>query len=395
MKYAENYVRSSAAIITAYKGDIPLAAFLKMHFAANKKFGSKDRKYISQLCYHYFRLGHALDHLSKEVGIKTALFLCNDLAGEWEILFDNIWLENWSDNLIERFSFVQTNFPAVSSKSIFPFQQFLSKEIDQDLFSFSHCIQPDLFIRVRPAQSTAVLTALQNAQFSYQLIGDDSISLPNGTKLEGIVAIDQQVVIQDLSSQKVGELLSSIKSLQGSTTISVWDCCAASGGKSILAKDVLEHIDLTVSDIRETILHNLKARFNRAGIKKYHSFVIDLTKQLTHQNLMSKNQYDLVICDAPCSGSGTWGRTPEQLHFFNEKNIDHFQQLQQKVVTNIIPAVKKGGYLLYITCSVFEKENESMSRFIEANSNFQLIEQKLIKGYSHKADTMFVALFQH
>ncbi|MEI6264485.1 MAG: Fmu (Sun) domain-containing protein [Sphingobacteriia bacterium] len=395
MKYAENYIRSSIAIIGLYQGDIPFAVFLKNYFAANKKFGSKDRKYISQLCYNYFRLGKAVDHLSKEIGIKIALFICNDSAGEWEILFDEIWLKNWSDNLRKRFSFIQLEYPSITVHSIFPFQQFLSKEVDQDLFSLSHCIQPDLFIRVRPFNSTAVLTALQNAELPYQLIGDDSISLPNGTKLEGIITIDQQAVVQDLSSQKVGEVLTSIKPLIGSNTISVWDCCAASGGKSILATDVFEKIELTVSDIRESILHNLKARFSRAGINKYHSFIIDLAKQLTHQNSVSKNQYDLILCDAPCSGSGTWGRTPEQLHFFNEKSIDQFHQLQQKLVANIIPAVKKGGYLLYITCSVFEKENESISRFIQANAGFQLIEQKLIKGYTHKADTMFVALFQH
>ncbi len=395
MKYAENYIRSAIAIIGLYQGDMPLAAFLKIHFSANKKFGSKDRKYISQLCYNYFRLGQAVVDLSKEVGIKIALFLCNDSAEEWGVLFDDTWLKNWSASFVNRISFVQAEFPSVNSKSIFPFHQFLSKEIDQDLFSFAHCIQPDLFIRVRPLHSTAVLAALQNAQYSYKLIGDNSISLTNGTKLEGIVEIDKQAVIQDLSSQQVGEVISSIKPLLGSNTISVWDCCAASGGKSILANDILENIELTVSDIRESILHNLKARFSRAGITKYHSFVIDLCKQLAQQNSMSKNQYDIVICDAPCSGSGTWGRTPEQLHFFNEKNIDQFQQLQQKVVTNIMSAVKKGGYLLYITCSVFEKENEQISNFIKANSTFQLIEQKLIKGYTHKADTMFVALFQH
>lgn len=395
MKYAENYVRSSTAIITAYNGDIPLAAFLKMHFAANKKFGSKDRKFISQLCYNYFRLGQAVVDLSKEVGIKIALFLCNDSAEEWGVLFDDTWLKNWSDNFIKRFSFVQSKYPSINGQSIFPFYQFLSKEIDQDLFSFSHCIQPDLFIRVRPLHSIAVLAALQNAQYSYKLIGDNSISLPNGTKLESIVEIDQQVVIQDLSSQQVGDVLNRIKPLLDSKTISVWDCCAASGGKSILANDILENIELTVSDIRVSILHNLKVRFSKAGINKYNSFIIDLAKQLIDQNSMSKNQYDIVICDAPCSGSGTWGRTPEQLYFFNEKNIDQFQQLQQKVVTNIIPAVKKGGYLLYITCSVFEKENELISSFIKVNSTFQLIEQKVIKGYAHKADTMFVALFQH
>ncbi len=395
MKFAENYIRSSIVIIDLYQGDIPFAVFLKNYFSANKKFGSKDRKYITQLCYNYFRLGKSTAVLSKEVGIKIALFLCNDLAGEWEIIFDNIWLKNWSDNLMKRISFVQAEYPSINDQSTFPFLQFLSKEIDPTIFSFSHFIQPDLFIRARPSYSRAVLTALQNAQYSYKLVGDNSISLPNGTKLESIIEIDKQAVIQDLSSQQVGEVLSSIKSSLGSNTISVWDCCAASGGKSILAKDVLVNIDLTVSDIRESILHNLKARFSRAGISKYRSFVIDLSKQFTHQNSMSKNQYDIVICDAPCTGSGTWGRTPEQLHFFNEKNIDQFQQLQQKLVTNIIPAVKKGGYLLYITCSVFEKENELVSSFISSHSSFQLVEQKSIKGYTQKADTMFVALFKY
>jgi 16S rRNA (cytosine967-C5)-methyltransferase len=49
---------------------------------------------------------------------------------------------------------------------------------------------------------------------------------------------------------------------------------------------------------------------------------------------------------------------------------------------------------LYITCSVFEKENESVAQFIAANLGAQLVEQKIIEGYTQKADTMFAALFQ-
>jgi len=52
----------------------------------------------------------------------------------------------------------------------------------------------------------------------------------------------------------------------------VWDCCAASGGKSILAKDVFGNITLTVSDIRKSILHNLRKRFSEAGIEKLSFF---------------------------------------------------------------------------------------------------------------------------
>jgi 16S rRNA (cytosine967-C5)-methyltransferase len=394
MKYAENYVRSSTAIITAYKGDMPLAAFLKMHFAANKKFGSKDRKYITQLCYNYFRLAPVIRNEDLATGIKIALFICNDSIGEWASLFDEYWQQNWSEKLENRVAFIQSKFASVTSLSIFPFNHLLSKDINHHLFSLSHCIQPDLFIRVRPAKMDKVLNSLKAANFLFEIVEGNTIRLPNGTKLETIVTVDEDIVIQDLSSQRVGTMLDKIKSVNALNILSIWDCCAASGGKSILAHDIFENIQLTVSDIRQSILHNLESRLNRAGVDPLNSFLIDLSKPIDFKKSVNKNQFDLVICDAPCSGSGTWSRTPEQLSFFDEKKVDEFQQLQQQIVTNISPSIKKGGYLLYITCSVFEKENELVSQFIVANIGAKLVEQKIIKGYTQKADTMFVALFQ-
>ena len=66
--------------------------------------------------------------------------------------------------------------------------------------------------------------------------------------------------------------------IQEESHLKAWDCCAASGGKSILLKDKFPRVQLTVSDIRETILRNLRQRFQRAGIKDYHAFVADLSK---------------------------------------------------------------------------------------------------------------------
>jgi len=106
-------------------------------------------------------------------------------------------------------------------------------------------------------------------------------------------------------------------------------------------------------------------------------------------------QFDLIICDAPCSGSGTWGRTPEQLTQFSEYEIVVFQQLQQQIVQNALPKLRNNGFFLYITCSVFEAENEAIVPFVESRFPFmKLVEQSVIKGYADKADTMFVALFK-
>ncbi len=199
--------------------------------------------------------------------------------------------------------------------------------------------------------------------------------------------------MQDYSSQRIKAFLQIIKSdfKHQTSDIKVWDCCAASGGKSILAVDVLEKIDLTVSDVRPSIIYNLKRRFKEAGIKNYYSFVTDLTNS---QFPIPNSNFDLIICDAPCTGSGTWSRTPEQLYFFTKEKINYYVELQKKIVTNTIPHLANNGFFLYITCSVFKKENEEVVEFILNNFKLQLVKQEVLVGYNKKADTMFGALFK-
>ena len=180
--------------------------------------------------------------------------------------------------------------------------------------------------------------------------------------------------------------------LQSSQKITAWDCCAASGGKSILLYDKLKgNIKLTVSDIRDNILINLGKRLQQAGININRNFIADLT---VSSGLSAAENFSIIICDAPCTGSGTWSRNPEQLHFFDKKTIDVYAERQQQIISNVIPHLNTGGIFFYITCSVFKKENEEMVSFIKAkNSQLQLIQMEYLKGYENAADTMFVAVF--
>jgi 16S rRNA (cytosine967-C5)-methyltransferase len=399
MRYAHQYVKSAVALLQAYDGTVPLAAFLKQYFTQHKKFGSKDRKYIARLCYYYFRLGHAARTLPAEDAIRLAVYCCNDASSEWAELYSESWLGHWPVLLQQRLAYAATVYPTFDFKNIFPFHEALSEEIDPALFSASHLVQPDLFLRIRPGKSKLLQAALTTSGVPFVAVSDTALALPNGTNLEGIADTDREAVVQDYSSQRVGELLEPIRqewatrSVAGDKTptpASVWDCCAASGGKSILAKDILGNIRLTVSDLRTSMLHNLEQRFHRAGINTYRKFSADLTKK----DQLPSEQFDLIICDAPCSGSGTWGRTPEQLHYFEEKQITHFHELQQKISSNVATALKPGGYLLYITCSVFAKENEAIVTLLKEQEGLQLLQQQLIKGYTQKADTMFAALLR-
>ncbi|THU32077.1 hypothetical protein FAM09_28030 [Niastella caeni] len=173
--------------------------------------------------------------------------------------------------------------------------------------------------------------------------------------------------------------------------LKLWDACAASGGKSILAYDIFKHIDLTVSDVRKSILSNLEKRFAAAGIKQYNSFIGDIS---TSTSEIQHATFDIIITDVPCTGSGTWSRTPEQLYYFDPHQIERYSALQKKIVSHAIPHLKPGGFLLYCTCSVFKKENEDVVQFISEQYPLQLLEKELMTGYDKKADTLFGAVFQ-
>ena len=67
--------------------------------------------------------------------------------------------------------------------------------------------------------------------------------------------------------------------------------------------------------------------------KKYHSFIADLSADSWQQQ---KKKFDFIICDAPCTGSGTWARTPEQLYYFKKDAIEKYAALQNKIIENIV-----------------------------------------------------------
>jgi 16S rRNA (cytosine967-C5)-methyltransferase len=389
------YLNYAIAILEKYNGEEPFHLYLKKYFLANKKHGSKDRKIITSLCYDYFRVGCAV---SPSADIFETLLLATFLIEEKLSPVLEKLKPEWN-RLIYRdiFSKIEMVKDLFSIEKIFPHLNEISKQINIKNFCFSFLIQPKLFIRIRPGYKNLVFSKLKNLQIPFEKINENCLAFSNNEKISEVLNIDKEAVIQDYNSQLTLNLTSYIEYLQkesfGQTSdISLWDCCAASGGKSILAFDLFKNIQLTVSDTRKSILENLRKRFAKAGIKNYRSFVADLSISLRQKDLLEKQ--DLVIADVPCSGSGTWARTPEQLHFFSKKKIGEYALLQQKIVSNAIEYLKDDGYLLYITCSVFKKENEENAEFFEKNLNLQLVKTRYLQGYEMQADTLFAALFR-
>lgn len=369
-----------------YTGDEPLSSFLRQFFSKEKKYGSRDRKAISHLCYGYFRLGHALEGLPVEERMMKALFLCSTEP--------NILLQQLDAALNEQVMLpVEEKMNIAGDGSlwqhIFPLAEHISEKINGQAFLTAHLRQPDLFLRIRPGYEEAVQRIVSENGLPAQFPAHSTLQLPNSINAAPYFEPDKQVVVQDYSSQQTGQLFTRwLAGKQDKQELNILDACAASGGKTMMLYDLLNGKGhFTVNDVRASIIHNLKQRFKQAGIKNYRPLVADITKGQP----FSKDTFDVVIADVPCSGSGTWGRNPEHLAFFRENKLHEYAALQKKIIERLPGLLRNGGLLFYITCSVYKEENEMNTALLQ-QYGLKLLEEKYFCGYMNKADTMYGAV---
>ena len=378
-----HHIRAFEQVLASYDGKLPLHRHLVVYFKQNKQMGSSDRRWASRYIYSYFRLGKALASLPAIERLAIADFLCNtDLSLITEHAFPAA-AEYMTKPVEEKVAFVKTQYPDFDLKDVFPFKGELSEGIDQKTFLLSLFVQPYLFIRVRETHLPIVKAKIEAAGVAVKELSVTTLALPNGTKLEQIIDDARLYQVQDFSSQKTGAYF------QPQPYDYWWDCCAASGGKSLLIHSLEPKVKLLVSDVRETSLGNLQERFQLAGIKDYQKKVIDLLQN--NDQILHHYEFDGVLLDAPCSGAGTWGRTPEMLHFFEEYKVANYVKLQKAIAENVVKYLKPGKPLIYMTCSVFRQENEEVVNFLLEKFPLKLEKMELIRGYNNKADSMFVA----
>lgn len=390
MKF-DNLLRYAVRILATYDGEIPLQGYLKNFFRENPQMGSRDRRQVTEMVYCFFRLGHALKNISAEERILTGLFLSNHQPEQILEHLHPEWHAQIEKPSEEKIKIVQAGFPGFDPLEIFPWKNLLSAGIDHRAFCMSFLEKPRIFIRIRPGQEQSLTEKLLNQKIDY-LDADPASALPfktysfaGGTKLDDVFLLNREAVVQDLSSQRTALFLKP----DGKKEFEAWDCCAGSGGKSILIADLYPGIHLTLSDIRDSILKNLSARFDEAGIKPAHLFQADLTDK----NDLPRQSFNFIIADLPCTGSGTWGRTPEALYYFNPETISGYRQRQEKILSNISAHLKPDGVLVYITCSVFADENERVSARLAGSGFMKPEHQELIVGYGQAADSMYAARF--
>ncbi len=328
MSRFHSYLSSSEKILRSYQGEVPLAIYLKQFFAEHRQMGGRDRKMISQLCYQFFRLGH----YGKAIPVFVKIVLAAQINADANLDFLQEVAPPDSDEDKRLESLLENK----CWQEVFPFHELLSTHIEKEAFVKSMMHQPHLFLRIRPGCNQLVMALFDELNIPYKLLDKQCLQVPNATPVNTLAQLDKWLVVQDRSSQQTGEVILGNNLFANDAIINAWDCCAASGGKSIMLADIFQHIQLTVSDIRDSILQNLKQRFRIAGIQHYTSFIADVSRK---QKEVPNAPFDLIIADVPCTGSGTWSRTPEQLFFFKPNTVQFFADRQFAIASNTLSSL--------------------------------------------------------
>ncbi|MHA4810564.1 methyltransferase RsmF C-terminal domain-like protein [Flavitalea flava] len=180
--------------------------------------------------------------------------------------------------------------------------------------------------------------------------------------------------VQEASSMFLEQALQQTVDL--SRQLRVLDLCAAPGGKSTLISSLLSADSLLVSN------EVIRTRVNvlQENMVKWGNPNIILTNNDPRDLGRMHNYFDVIVVDAPCSGSGLFRRDPEAVREWSEDNVQLCCQRQQRILADCWPALKQDGILIYSTCSFSRQENEDildwMMEELQAESYKLQVEEK-------------------
>ena len=177
--------------------------------------------------------------------------------------------------------------------------------------------------------------------------------------------------VQEASSMFLEEAIK--QSCELSKPIRVLDLCAAPGGKSTLIQSIISENSLLVSN------ELIKARANilAENITKWGAANVVVTNNDAKDFQRLPSFFDLIVADAPCSGSGLFRKDPAAIDEWSLNNVALCSQRQQKILADVMDALKPGGILIYSTCSYSTEEDETICDWLLQNYDLHSLPLKI------------------
>jgi 16S rRNA (cytosine967-C5)-methyltransferase len=192
--------------------------------------------------------------------------------------------------------------------------------------------------------------------------------------------------IQDVGSQMIAEFL------QAKPSMRVIDACAGAGGKTLHLAAIMQNKGKIIAlDTEEWKLQELKNRSKRAGISIIESKMIESNKTIKRL----ENSADRLLLDVPCSGLGVLKRNPDAKWKLSLEFVEQVRKKQEEILDFYPRMLKKGGLMVYATCSLLPSENEKqIEKFLSKYANFRLFAQKHLLPSQYGFDGFYMALLE-
>ncbi|MBT3394020.1 MAG: RsmB/NOP family class I SAM-dependent RNA methyltransferase [Waddliaceae bacterium] len=333
------------------KQHLPLDRFISNYFRANKACGSKDRRYIVDTAYNMMRWRGLLDGIGKSSWTER--------------------LDTYKKNDIEKCQHdtslpehVRCSFP----KDLFDMiADTYGKEQAAEICLASNSAAPTT-VRVNTIKISRD-DLFKKLQKHYEVSrckhSTTGITFNKRINFLGMEEFKEGLFeVQDEGSQLVSALVKINDSEQ------ILDYCAGAGGKALaIAATMNNKGQIFLHDVRDKALAQAKKRLKRAGVNN-----CQIVKNDSPQLKKLKKNLDWVVVDAPCSGSGTWRRNAEMKWKTSATDIENLVGQQRHIFEKALSFMAPKGYIVYITCSIFPKENELQIKHFSETYNLELVD---------------------
>jgi NOL1/NOP2/sun family putative RNA methylase len=172
--------------------------------------------------------------------------------------------------------------------------------------------------------------------------------------------------VQDASSMCIWTALTQVvKETKG---LKVLDLCAAPGGKTTLLADYFHDGIVVANEVIRS-----RAAILVENITKWGAGHVIVTNNDPADFTTLHNYFDVMLVDAPCSGSGLFRKDPDAVNEWSPEHVQLCSQRQQRILADALPALKPGGILVYATCSYSPEEDETIMDWLMAQSNVESV----------------------
>ena len=356
---------------------------MAQYFKQRRYIGSKDKAAISEHFYHILRNRLSYEYLLEQadLGVHSRLLAALTLSLEGQELSAYFNGEQYSPKPLrtEQVSAfkdikaqqlesaplnVQLNVPLWLEAKL---QAAVGDRYQVEMQASNQRANTD--IRVNTLQSSIEQVEDVIAAAGYQ--AQATKLSPWGLRFDGRVALSAMNAfrqgwfeIQDQGSQLLA-LLTAVK--PGNKVV---DFCAGAGGKTLAMAAMMQNKGtLYACDVHSKRLEQLAIRSKRAGVHNVRTHLLNSE----HDKWVKKHREiaDVVLLDVPCTGTGTWRRSPDSRWNLKPEDLTNLSSLQQSIIQSAKRLVKPGGRLLYATCSLLREENEEIvAEFLDNNADF-------------------------